>query len=316
MLYVLAIIALSFCTQYWHFMLAQGVLMGLTMSFLQLPALAAAAQYFDKRRAAALGLVVAGSSIGGVVIPIALTSMLNGPASSTLSFGWSVRIVGFAMAPFMAVACFTVRSRLPPRKTNFFVVEAFHDRKYILLIVALFFMFLGMFTPLFFLPIYAVSRGMDASMASYLLAIVNASSIFGRIIPGVIADRYGRLNIFSIAGLSTGIVIMCLNLARSTPGLVVYAIVFGFTSGMIISGASAAFSVCPKDPRETGMYMGMGMAVGSIAVLIGPPVNGILVDRYGGFFEVSMYSGIMCLVGGFAGLASKWVSSGSLLGWI
>lgn len=166
-------------------------------------------------------------------------------------------------------------------------------------------MFLGMFTPLFFMPTYAVMRGMDAALASYLVAVLNGASTFGRIIPGILADKFGRLNMMAAAGIVNGIVIFCMNSAKSTAALVVYSVVFGFTSGMIISGAAAAFSICQANPRHLGTYMGMGMAVGSLAALIGPPVNGALVAKHGSFFEASMFSGAMCLTGGLVAIVCK-----------
>ncbi|KAF2870337.1 major facilitator superfamily domain-containing protein [Massariosphaeria phaeospora] len=309
--YVFAVMMTSLCTQYWHFMLAQGVLMGISMGLSMFPAMAAVSQFFDKNRAAALGLAISGSSIGGVVMPIALSKMLT---SSTLGFGWSVRIIGFLMLPLLAFSCVTVKSRLPPRSTTLFIGAAFKESHYVIIIVGLFFVFLGMFTPLFFVPSYAVSRGMESTLAFYLLAILNAASTFGRIIPGLLADKFGPLNILGFAGLALGIIILCFNEAKSTAALVVYSIVFGFVSGTIISGASAAFAKCPKDQRDIGTYMGMGMAVSSLAALIGPPVNGALIAKYGGFFEVSILSGVMCLIGGFVVFAAKTATSQGLLG--
>lgn len=300
--YVFAIMMTSLCTKYWQFMLAQGILLGISMGFLQFPAMAAVTQYFDKKRAAALGLVTAGSSIGGVVIPIALSKMLN---DTSLGFGWSVRVMGFVLVPLLGFASLTVRPRLPPRKTTFFVGAAFKDLRYDLIVAAFFFMLIAMFAPLFYIPTYAVSRGVEATLASYLLAIVNAASTFGRIIPGVLADKFGRLNVFVIGGLATGIVVFCFNEPTSTAGLVVYSIVVGFSSGTIISGCAAALTVCIKNPQEAGAYIGMGMAVASVAALIGPPVNGALVDRYGGFSQMSIFSGVMCLAGGFIALGAK-----------
>ncbi|KAK4541119.1 hypothetical protein LTR36_008344 [Oleoguttula mirabilis] len=312
LLYVLAVMLTSLCHEHWHFLLVQGVLMGTCMGFMQFPALAAVSQYFDANRAAALGVAISGSSVGGVVMPIALSHMLN---SSTLGFGWSVRIIGLLMIPLMAFACVAVTPRLPARqRTTFFIAAAWHDPRYGLLVAATFFMLFGMFTPLFFLPTYAVSRGMPATLASYLLAVVNAASTFGRIIPGILADRFGRLNIFALGGIATGIVLLCFNEAESTAALVVYSIIVGFASGTILSGATAAFSVCPKDARDIGTYLGMGLCVGSVAALCGPPINGALVDRYGGFLEVGMFGGGMCLLGGFLALASKVATPQGVLG--
>ncbi|KAI1412361.1 MFS general substrate transporter [Hypoxylon sp. FL1857] len=310
-LYVLSIMLTSLCKEYWQFMLAQGVLMGSVMGFLQFPAMAAVSQFFSKKRAAALGVVVAGSSIGGVVIPIALSKMLN---DSSIGFGWSVRIIGFIIIPLLGFACVTITSRLPPRTTSFFVWHAFKEPKFVLLTASLFFMLLGAFIPLFYIPTYAVSKGVDPTLASYLLAIINAASIFGRVIPGVLADRFGRLNMAAFGGFATAIVIFCWDKAETTAALVVYSIAIGFSSGTIISAGSAAFTECPKDPRDLGTYIGMGMGLSSFAGLIGPPVNGVLVSKYGGFFQVSIFSGVMVLVGGFIALATKAATPKGLLG--
>lgn len=292
-------------------MLAQGILGGIATGMLLIPSMAAVLQYFDKKRAAALGLAVSGSSIGGVVFPIALSKMLN---DSNLGFGWSVRIIGFLTLPGLIFSCIVVRARLPPRKTNFYIVAAFKKPTYVLLLLSFFFMFVGMFTPIFYLAVYAVQQGVDVTLASYLLAILNGASTFGRIIPGLFADKFGRLNVFALGGIITGIIILCWTAAKSTAGLVVYAVFFGFWSGTLISGAAAAMSVCVEDARDVGTYMGMGFAVGSVAVLIGPPINGALVRQYGGFLQVSIFSGVMCFVGGLIGLASKFTTPQGFFG--
>ncbi|KAF2276997.1 putative MFS monocarboxylate transporter [Westerdykella ornata] len=309
-LYVLFMMMLSLCNSYWSIMLVQGVLMGTVMGLLQIPAFAAVSQYFEKNRAGSLGLVASGSSIGGIIIPIALSKMLNG---SSLGFGWSVRIIGFIILPFVLFAAAGVKPRLPPRKTDFWLISAYKDGRFVILIIALFFMFFGMLTPFFYLPTYAVSRGMSPTLAGYLLSILNAASTFGRIIPGVLADKWGKINMFGFGGVITGIVIYTMNAADTNAGLVVYAVCFGFTSGTIISGGSAAFSTCPKDARNVGTYMGMGMAIAGLGGLVGPPVNGAIVNAYGGFHQVCMLSGTLCLVGGLIAISAKrWTPQGLL----
>lgn len=292
-------------------MLVQGVFQGLVMGLLQFPAFAAVSQYFEKNRAAALGVVVSGSSIGGIVIPISLSKMLN---DSSLGFGWSIRVIGFLILPFMAFACLAIKARLPSRKAQFWLLSAYKDARFILLVVAMAFLFFGMLTPLFYLPSYAVSQGMQPSLAGYLLSIVNAASTFGRIIPGILADKYGRMNMFGMGGFATGIIVFCLNSVTSTAGFIVYAVFVGFSSGTIISGGSAALSVLPKKSSDIGTYMGMGMAFAGIGGLIGPPINGVMVRTYGGFFEVSMLSGAMCIVGSAIVLFTKLLTNEGLLG--
>jgi MFS family permease len=309
--YIFAMMMLSLCKTYWQIMLTQGVLLGICLGMLLSPAVAAVSQYFQKKRAAALGIAISGSSVGGVVFPIALSKMLNG---TSLGFGWSIRILGFLIMPFMVFACVTVKARLPSRKTDFWIAAAFRNIKFNLLVLATFFMFFGMLTPFFYLPTYAVSQGLTPTLAGYLLAILNGASTFGRIIPGILGDKYGRLNAAGVGGILTAVVVFCFDSVHSTAGFVLYAAAFGFTSGSIISGTMAAFSLCPENARDIGTYMGVGEAFGAIATLIGPPINGALLNTYHGFLPSAMFSGALCTVGGLIMLASKATTPQGLLG--
>lgn len=109
LIYVFSVMMTSICKEFWQFLLAQGILGGLCMGGSMGPAMAAVGQYFHKNRGAAMGLSVAGSSLGGVIFPIALSKMLYNPS---LGFGWTVRILGFIMLALILPACFTVRGML------------------------------------------------------------------------------------------------------------------------------------------------------------------------------------------------------------
>ncbi len=71
----------------------------------------------------------------------------------------------------------------------------------------------------------------------------------------------------------------------SNTAIVVFAALYDFTSGAIVSLATACLAQVPKDPKNLGNYTGMGMFIGSSGALIGPPISGVLVARYGGFKE-------------------------------
>ncbi|CZS94982.1 related to monocarboxylate transporter [Rhynchosporium graminicola] len=294
--YILAMMMTSLCTSLYQFLLAQGILGGISLGLSMAPAMAATGQYFDKKRGAAMGLAIGGSSIGGVLFPIILSKMLN---SSSLSFGWTVRILGFIMIALMIPAGAAIRPRLPPRKNKFFLPEAFKDPQYSLLIASTFLMMIGMFMPFFYLPTFAVAHGMNTQLAGNLLAILNAASFFGRVIPGVLGDKLGRLNALCAAGLSTGILVLCMQILDSNASFIVFAVLYGFCSGAIISGMAVCLAQITPDPRNLGTYMGMGMAVIAIAALIGPPIDGALVDKYHSFDQVATFSGVLVLAGGF-----------------
>lgn len=282
----------SICHKYWQFMLAQGVLSGVSNGLLMFPAMAATPQWFLKKRGAAMGLAIAGSSLGAIVFPIVLSELL-----SEVGFGWAVRTCGFIMAPLLIFAAFVVKARLPPRKNKFLLLSAFREPLYDSLVAGVFFLFMGMFTPMFYLSTYGIRNGMDEKLASYLVAIINGASIPGRIIPGILGDKFGRINTLFFAGGLTAISVYCWPAATSTPGIIVFSAAFGFTSGAIVSGGSVVFTLCPKSPKDIGTYMGMGIAIASVAVLVGPPINGALLDRFRGFNEVAVFSGTMCMLG-------------------
>jgi hypothetical protein len=51
--------------------------------------------------------------------------------------------------------------------------------------------------------------------------------------------------------------------------------------------------------------MGMAMAVCSIAALIGPPIDGAFVKKFGSFDQVAIFSGVVVLAGGVGILGVK-----------
>ena len=274
------------------------------------PGMAAIGQYFNKKRGAAMGVAVAGSSLGGVILPIALNNMLYNPR---LGFEWTVRILGFIMIAILIPSAVAIRARLPPRKNNFFLPSAFKGVHFSLLTGAMFLAIIGVFTPLFYLPTYAVEHGMSTRLALYLTAIVNAASFFGRVIPGITADKVGRLNMFVAAALCTGILGICWQRITTNGGLIVFAVLYGFCSGAVVSLMSVCFAQVPKNPQEIGTYMGMAMFFVSFAALIGPPINGALVTRYRSFDQAATFSGVLIIAGSFLVLLSKrWTDKGLL----
>lgn len=233
---------ISLCTEYYQFFLAQGLVAGLSMSFLFTPALATVSRYFVRHRSLALGITVSGSSIGGVIWPIMLDQLLN---SDGISFGWTIRIVGFTMLPLLIIACITVRSpRTSPQpdasnadavqeskghKTDLSIAKSFTFQ---LMCVGLAIGSLGLFSPFFYVTSYAKSLGMSASMSFYLVSIINGASLFGRVLPGFLADRFGCFNLCSMAILTSGIIALCWTEAENVAGLIIWSAAYGFASGV------------------------------------------------------------------------------------
>ncbi|KAL2827942.1 putative MFS monocarboxylate transporter [Aspergillus cavernicola] len=287
--FVLSIMITSVCKEYYQFLLGQGVLGGLGSGFLFTPAVSVISHHFFHRRGLAIGVCTAGSSIGGLLFPIVLKQALY---SQRLGFGWGVRIVGFAILGFMAVACVLVKERLPPRRGKLFLPRAFVEPAYTTLIAAIFFSFWGLWIPYFFIVSFAIEKAhMDSDLAFYTLSIINAGSFFGRIIPGFLADKFGRLNMLVCVYATNSILLLCWVRVTTSAGVLVWVTFFGFTSGAIISLYPASVAQVTPTPQEIGTYMGQASSVVSLAGLTGAPIAGALIRNYG-YNEAAIFAGV------------------------
>jgi MFS family permease len=243
----------SLCKEYYQFLLAQGVLLGISMALVTWPMLALVGQYIKRKRAAAMGIVIAGSSLGGVVWPIAIDRLLQNPR---IGFPWTMRIVGFIMLPCLLFSC--VAARPPDKPGNNFMEQGtghksvavktekedikpdhktaalalFKQPSLQLLCLAMFITYFGMFSPFFYTTSYAVHEGFSENLSFYTVSIINGASFFGRILPGILADKYGKFNCCIVASLSSGIAALCWTQVTSVPGLVIWSAAYGFSSGV------------------------------------------------------------------------------------
>lgn len=76
LLYVVSLMLTSLCTEYYQFLLCQGILGGLMNGLVYTPAISIIGHYFHRRRALAMGIASSRSSLGGVLFPIMLDRML------------------------------------------------------------------------------------------------------------------------------------------------------------------------------------------------------------------------------------------------
>lgn len=162
----------SLCTEYYQFFLAQGVVAAVASSAVFNSCMSSVVSWFFKRRAAAFGIMVSGSSLGGVVLPIMVNHMIR-----EVGFPWAMRAVAFLFLFLLSIACLTVKSRLPPRPRPLIIKEylaGFKQPAFALTIAACFFFFWGMFLPFNYILLQAAAVGVRPGLVEYLLPIINA----------------------------------------------------------------------------------------------------------------------------------------------
>jgi MFS family permease len=163
----------SLCTEYWKFILAQAICSALGLNCIFNAATSTIPQFFLRKRGAAYGVMAAGSGLGGIIIPIMASHLIP-----EIGFAWTMRTIAFLLLALLGVAIATVKARLPrkPRAFKLSVfVEPFKDTAFNLLTLSSFFFFLGLFIPINFIELEAISDGMSDRLAGYLLAVLNAA---------------------------------------------------------------------------------------------------------------------------------------------
>ncbi|KAI1429076.1 monocarboxylate permease-like protein [Xylaria sp. FL1777] len=294
-IYSFGLMVLSLSTKYYQIILSQGIVSGVGAATVFNCASNSTITWFYKYRAAALGIVVAGSSLGGIVLPILMSQLIP-----KIGFPWTVRILGFIVLLFCGIASFTVKSRLPPQPKPFHfseLIEPFKELRFVLFVVGAFFFFWGLYLPFNYLEIQAQQQGVNPTLIPYILPIVNAVSIPGRIIPGILADRIGRFNMMILIAVLTGLFTLALWIPGTTTGATLgFGAVYGFTSGAFISLAPAAIAQI-SDLRQIGARSGVVLFVGSLGALTGSPLGGAIVTAQNGeYLGLKLFTGLSILV--------------------
>ena len=311
-LHVFGLMMASLSTQYYQLLLAQGICSPLGASAVFYPAVSSVATWFFRRRALAFGVTAAGSSLGGVIFPILVQRLI-----SRIGFPWTMRVAAFLILGMLIMANLTVTSRLPPSPSPISLrafLRPLRERAFGLLVLASFLIFFGLFIPLNFVILQALAIGTNVGLASYLLAILNAVSILGRTLPGWLGDRYGRFNVLIVMNFLSGIIVLALWLpAKATAPVIVFAALYGFSSGAFVGMIPACVAQI-SDIRQIGVRSGTLFAVVSIAALCGNPVGGALLSRDGrDFLHLQVFCGVVLLAGSVVFVGVRWMLVGRKL---
>ncbi|KAF4499297.1 Riboflavin transporter MCH5 [Fusarium agapanthi] len=195
--YVFGIMMLSLSTQYDQILLSQ-------------------------KRGTVFGIVNSGSSAGGIVLPIMLSSLFK-----SSGFGWTLRALGLMFLAFMAISCVLIKSRTPPKPRPFALSDyqrCFKEPVMFLTLLGGFFFFWGMFLPLNYIIIKAKANGVSSNLVPYLLPLINGISLIGRLTAGALADVSGILTL-----------VLWIPGSQGTAAIMTYAIAFGYGSGGYVS---------------------------------------------------------------------------------
>ncbi|KAK2052696.1 MFS general substrate transporter [Colletotrichum caudatum] len=207
-----------------------------------------------------------------------------------VGFPWMVRTCAFLILGLLIIANLTVRTFHPPQPRELNMAQIVGPLKKLEFL----FPVIGFF--LFAYGVFALAIGMRPGSAEYLIAMLNAASLFGRLTAGFIGDKVGRYNIFVVVGYLTPIWILALWIPSNADGAIIaFAVLFGFCSGAYNSQvAPLVAQVSPM--QEIGFRTGIVFLANDIDLTTNP-TNGAILGDGNDWTGVKVFSGFFCLAG-------------------
>ncbi|KAI1842468.1 hypothetical protein JX265_013725 [Neoarthrinium moseri] len=259
-IYIPVFFVLAECQTYWHFMLVLGIWGAVGAAIISIVGVAVVGKWFVRRRGLAMGVALCGSSIGGVVMPLMLRELLP-----RLGWAWSIRILAFLImgVTIGGVLCMQQLPSQPlaPQRRkrvtlNFGALTSGTFTFVTIGLSALEFAIFGVFS---LLPTYAIAANFSADTGFLLVAIANATSTAGRVLPGLAGDHFGHFNVLLCMILFTATFTAAILVpygASSLSALYAFAALWGFGSGSFISLTPVCMGkTCETD--DYGRYFGM-----------------------------------------------------------
>ena len=232
-----------------------------------------------ERRSIAFGLVTSFGSFGQFAL-LPVTQMLIG------DHGWQMAllILSFLTAAMMAMA---LGMRTAPQARTADVAElstaealrvAVRSRDYILLTAGFFVCGLQLVFITTHLPVFLFDNGVDASIASWALALIGLFNIVGAFVCGWLGGKLSKRKTLATVYLLRGIIMCGFFLLPVTP---VSALVFGAMMGLLWLGTiplTSGLIVTFFGPKHLSMLYGIAFASHQVGSFVGSWLGGIVYD--------------------------------------
>ncbi|VDC05950.1 unnamed protein product [Peniophora sp. CBMAI 1063] len=300
---VFGMMMLSLSTRYYQIILSQGLVVGIGCGCLFVPSVAIISTYFHRRRSLASGIAMSASALGGVVYPAVFRQL-----QPQLGFAWATRIIGFIALGLSLFSLSVMKQRQTTRtKRAFLEPGAFRETPYTMFCIANALTFMGAYVPFFYGTAFVEAHtGASRSLATYVVAILNAASTVGRIVPNFFADVCGPLNVLTPTAFATAVVAFCWIPVHDVGGFATFGVLYGLLSGALIALGPGAIGSLTVDVGRVGTRMGMSFAIAGLGLLVGTPSAGALVDlETGSFVKAQIFNGVVVLTCAFFMLAAR-----------
>jgi MFS family permease len=288
-----AYVLLSFVTQRWELYVLYGLLVGgLCQGAFLAPMLTNVGFWFDKDKGLALGLALAGQSLGAALVPLAARLLIS-------SLGWRQAYQALGIGAWAILVPLALLVREPPALAR--SRAAVRARGYVpaaasapsrgggrpgvvtaALCGAIVCCCICMSIPIIHVVALATDRGVEAQTAAGILTVLMVVSVIGRVGIGRVADWIGGIRALLLASATQTAMIFWFTQASSPLGYYVIAVAFAIGYGGVIP----AYAVILREvlpPGRVGASMGLVMFFGNLGMATGGFLGGALFDWSGSY---------------------------------
>lgn len=265
---------------------------GLGVGLTYVPSVGAVQPWFNKRRAYATGIAVAGIGAGNLIVP---------PLGA-----WWISLMGWRGSFLLLAGCCLVLCGIaalvidndPERKerrtgesiprrpvtpqTGYTLGEALRSKTFWILYASLFLPTIGVFVPMVHLAPYATDLGHPEAAGVMLVSLIGLGSLIGRFLIGNLADRLGRMKTLALMYAGLGACFVAWWQSQSLWALSAMAVGMGlFYGGFVATMPAVVMDVFGG--RAVSAIIGWLYTAPGIGTLMGPTLAGYAFDRMGSY---------------------------------
>ncbi|KAJ7845365.1 major facilitator superfamily domain-containing protein [Mycena olivaceomarginata] len=227
----------SYATEIYQLILLQGILYAVGGSLLYQPCISFMSEWFVARRGMANGILFAGTSAGGLLLPLALPPLMSkyGPFKTLRILAIGTAIVLLPLLPFLKGRLPQTRVRIqgPAPRGAPGHRDWMKDKLFWIFMAVNTLQGFAYFVPLIYLPTFATDLHISSSNSAVTLAMLNGASVVGRISMGYLSD-WGNPWILALITLFTTSVttfVLWGVFSHSFAGLLAFGIAYGSIAG-------------------------------------------------------------------------------------
>ncbi|XP_043064817.1 monocarboxylate transporter 13 [Drosophila ficusphila] len=202
-----------------------------------------------------------------------------------------------------------IRGKVPPaQRSKFFDLSLFKDPIYLVILISNSTNAISYTNFIILLPSFGEARGFTKSLSAYLLSVVSATDLIGRIGGSALSDMgYIPKTWYFVGGLSiSGLSLALLPFAWSYSSVCFWCALFGLASGIYVGITAVIMADMLGTERLTSSY-GISLFVNGLLQLVGPPLCNFWFEAVNDYNPLFHALGLTLLAG-----ASLW----SFMPWI